>query len=251
VLGTMFGTVPEDRTLSYPWIGIERIEGKYVALRNVDRLVRTEDFHLGTDFFARLGFSARAIGAYKDQMVFSSGVTSGRRLDEERLLLFGGYAFGRYGNGEEENMQVGGHIRYYHRNFGRHQFHAKLALDAGWNLDGERQILLGGDNGLRGYPRKFQDGDRRVLFTLEQRFYTNREFFRLIHIGAAAFLDAGRAWFAEQPELTRPLLVDVGFGLRFGSSRSAEGSMVHFDIAFPLNGDSRQIQFLINSRESF
>ena len=42
-----------------------------------------------------------------------------------------------------------------------------------------------------------------------------------------------------------------GIGLRLGSSRSAQGGMVHIDIAYPLSGDSDEIQFLIRSRETF
>lgn len=43
-------------------------------------------------------------------------------------------------------------MRYFWRNFGRHQLLASMRADAAWNLDPENQILLGGDTGLRGYP---------------------------------------------------------------------------------------------------
>ena len=62
------------------------------------------------------------------------------------------------------------------------------------DLDRDNQLLLGGDNGLRGYPLRFQTGDRRFLLTLEQRFYHPRQFLRLFYAGAAVFFDAGRAW---------------------------------------------------------
>ena len=32
---------------------------------------------------------------------------------------------------------------------------------------------LGGDTGLRGYPLRYQNGNQRALFTVEERLYTN------------------------------------------------------------------------------
>ena len=128
-----------------------------------------------------------------------------------------------------------------------------MQVDAARNLDPERQLLLGGDSGLRGYPRRYRDGDRRALLSLEQRFYTNLDLFKLVHVGAAVFFDAGRIWYEDAIDATTDsgTLRNIGVGLRLGSSRSAQGSMIHFDIAYPLDGDEREVQWLINSRETF
>ena len=136
------------------------------------------------------------------------------------------------------------------RTFRRHRLQIALRVDAAWNLDPERQLLLGGDNGLRGYPRRFQDGDRRFLLSLEQRFYTNWELFNLVHAGGAVFMDIGRAWYDGRGG-DLGVLKDVGLGLRLSSSRSAKGTMVHLDVAYPLDGDSDKIQWLVTTRETF
>ena len=54
------------------------------------------------------------------------------------------------------------------------------------------QLLLGGDNGLRGYPLRYQSGDRRALFTIEERAYTDWYPFRLVRVGGAVFYDPRR-----------------------------------------------------------
>ena len=131
-------------------------------------------------------------------------------------------------------------------------FYAGLGADVARALDTESQLLLGGDSGLRGYPLRFQDGDRRLLLTLEQRFFSRREFFRLFNLGAAVFFDAGSAWFEDSladPEVLR----DVGLGLRIGSSRSGGGTMVHLDLAFPLDRDRsiESVQWLVSTSETF
>ena len=151
------------RTLSYPWIGFESVEDDYIETHNMDRLVRTEDFNLGTEMRGRLGFSSTAWGGHKDQAIFSFGVRSGWAPNEDHTLLVSGRAGGRWGSGGYENVTLGGELRYFLRTFRRHRLQIALRVDAAWNLDPERQLLLGGDNGLRGYPRRFQDGDRRFL----------------------------------------------------------------------------------------
>ncbi|MEM7352324.1 MAG: BamA/TamA family outer membrane protein [Acidobacteriota bacterium] len=242
--------LPATRTLSYPWIGFESVEDNYIETHNLDQLMRTEDLNLGTEVRGRLGWSSDAWGGDKDQAVFAFDVRSGWRSKNAQTLLFSGHAAGRWGKGGHENITVGGEMRYFLHTFGQHRLQIALRVDAAWNLDPERQLLLGGDNGLRGYPRRFQDGDRRFLLSLEHRFYTNWELFNLVNAGAAVFVDAGRAWYASG-DSGHGVLKDVGLGLRLSSSRSSKGTMVHLDVAYPLDGDTDKIQWLVTTRETF
>jgi hemolysin activation/secretion protein len=148
---------------------------------------------------------------------------------------------------------VGARFRHFLNTFGPHRLLTSLQVDVSHNLDPHRQLLIGGDTGLRGYPRRFRNGDRRFLFTLEHRFYTGLELFNLVHVGAAAFFDVGGAWYGDDHTglSSSELFKDVGVGLRLGSSRSADGAMIHFDVAYPLDGDSRKVQWLVTSKESF
>ena len=242
--------LPAARTLSYPWIGFESVEDGYVETHNLDRLARTEDLNLGTELRGRLGFSSAAWGGDEDQAIFAFDVRSGWTPREDQTFLLSGRAAGRWGAGGYENVTLGGELRYFLRTFGQHRLQIALRLDAAWNLDPERQLLLGGDNGLRGYPRRFRDGDRRFLLSVEQRFYTRWELFNLINAGAAVFMDAGSAWYEGGPG-SPEVLKDVGLGLRLSPSRSSKGTIVHLDVAYPLDGDSDKIQWLVTSRETF
>ena len=117
-------------------------------------------------------------------------------------------------------------------------FHG-FARVAGANLDEDQQILLGGDNGLRGYPLRYQAGDGRWLFTAEQRFFTQLVSIPAVQRGRRRVLrhggDLGRDPLGSP---SQGLLRDIGFGLRLGNGRSALGNVLHIDIAFPLDGDS-------------
>jgi hemolysin activation/secretion protein len=145
-------------------------------------------------------------------------------------------------------------VRYYAKQSSNWLFFSTLAGTVGKRLDLEDQILLGGDNGLRGYPLRYQDGTSRALLTLEERYFTNWYPFRLFRVGAAVFYDMGRTW--GQPPLAAQdlgLLKDAGFGLRFGNARTGLGNIIHVDVAFPFDGDPsiKRVQFLVQTEQEF
>jgi outer membrane translocation and assembly module TamA len=76
----------------------------------------------------------------------------------------------------------------------------------------------------------------------------------LFRLGGAAFVDVGRAWGGVLPNTSNPgWLSDVGLGLRIVSERSSFGTVVHIDVALPLNrsGDISKVQFLVKAKRSF
>ncbi|HSS47835.1 MAG TPA: hypothetical protein VLX28_02705 [Thermoanaerobaculia bacterium] len=248
--------LPGDRTLAYPWVSYDYLQDGYFTARDMDRIQRTEDVNTGRQFHLRLGYSSRSWGATLDRVVADASAATGWHPGPRQLLLAVFQGSSRFGGGGAENLLMSGSLRYYLRDFGDHIFYAALSGDVAHQLDPERQLLLGGDTGLRGYPLRYLQGDRRVLLTLEQRFYSNRELFHLFHMGAAAFFDAGSAWFEDgdgKVAARRALLKDAGLGLRFGSSRSSRGSMIHLDLAFPLDGGSsiKRVQWLVSTSETF
>jgi len=105
---------------------------------------------------------------------------------------------------------------------------------------------------LRGYPRNYQTGDRRLLLNVEERVYTDWYPFRLLRVGGACSTTGpGLGGPGESPSSAR-WLSNVGFGLRFLSTRSAFGNVLHVDFAFPLNRDPniKSFQFLVTSKLS-
>jgi hemolysin activation/secretion protein len=106
---------------------------------------------------------------------------------------------------------------------------------------------------MRGYPSGYQSGNQRVLFTAEERFYTDWYPFRLFRLGSAIFFDHGRAWSEPLSPPNSRWLSDVGFGLRIQSARSATGTTLHVDFAFPVHRDTgiKSYQFSFMSKTGF
>jgi outer membrane protein assembly factor BamA len=247
----MTGSLPEERVLSYPWIAWDRVPDNFLEARDLDQLKRTEDLHLGTQLHARLGFAASALGSTGNAAVFDATARTGWKPASDQTVLLSSGLAGRWGRGDTENLVLDGAARYYWRNWGEHLLFFTLDGAVARNLDPEKQLLLGGDTGLRGYPLRYQDGDARLLFTAEQRFFTDFYPFRLFHVGGAVFFDAGRTWGGGASQLG--LLRDAGLGLRLSSSRSGLGNVVHFDLAFPLDGDPsiKSVQWLVTTKATF
>ncbi len=246
--------VPQDRELIYPWLGFELVQDDFDRFTNHDQIGRTEDFYLGTRLKAQLGYADPAYGADRSALIFAAKASHGSGSADGSTLLLSSGVSGRVESGELRNTVIDGAVRYYSKQSERRLFFTTLEASVGRALDLDTQILLGGDNGLRGYPLRYQGGESRALLTVEQRYFTDWYPFRLFRVGAAAFADIGRTW-GESAVSTRSqgLLKDVGIGLRFGNSRSGLGNIIHVDLAFPLDGDSSidDVQILVETKERF
>jgi hypothetical protein len=247
--------LPPDRKLVYPWLGWQWVEDDYREMSELNDMGRTEDVALGLSLFASVGFAERRFGSDRDATLFE--LTAAKGWEPGRpggLLLLEAGASTRDEDSGYVNSQVYLNGHYYRRNLGEHMFSVSLSALATDALDPEKQVLLGGDNGLRGYPIRYQAGESRAVVNVEQRFFTELYPWRLFRIGWAVFADVGRVG-GRDPRATAPqgTLYDIGAGLRLTSPRASGRNVVHVDLAFPLNGDSSidSVQFVIETKGSF
>ena len=172
---------------------------------------------------------------------------------DSRILFLDLIGSGRNESGTTANAQATGRARFYWNWADKRTFFITMSGTAGHNLDLDNPVQLGGDSGLRGYPLRYQSGDSRFLFTIEQRFFTDWYPFKFFRVGGAIFADVGRTW-GENPvgEENLGWLRDVGIGLRLAPTR-ATSKILHIDLAFPLDGDDSidSVQILLEAKRSF
>ncbi len=246
--------LPGDRRLVYPWVGLEWIEDDYVTTHNQDQLSRTEDLQFGRTLRAELGLSSSLWGADRTAALARVHGEVGRRLGEGQSLFLEGDLAGRLEDGGPADVLLQGEARYYRRQAPHALFFASARGSLAERPDLDHQLLLGGDNGLRGYPLRYQSGTASALVTVEERFYTDWYPFHLFNIGAAVFADAGRTWGRDVTgQSPLGLLSDVGVGLRIGNARSGLGNVLHVDLAVPLERQPGidSVQLLVETRHSF
>lgn len=246
--------IPEDRRYFYPYVGMQWLEDSYITTRNFNQIGRTEDLHLGRSLLVTAGLASSALGSTSDAVMLSASGEAGFDLGREQYFIGGVGLTTRVEGSGLQNAQLDASGGYYKRQSEHRVLYLGLSTSYTSHLDEDTQLLLGGDNGLRGYPLRYQAGTSRAVLTAEERFYTNWQPLKLVDVGAAIFADTGRMWgqdrYAAAPA---GWLSDVGFGLRLGNARSGLGSILHIDVAFPLNRDNDidSVQFLIETKKSF
>ena len=245
--------LPDDLTLTGPFLRYELVEDAFRTDVNLNLIGRVEDFQMGVRTVLQLGRALTGMGSTREAWLYNATLANGFDITRDSFLLADINTAGRYSD-KGENQTLGGSARYYNRR-GRHLvYYAAASADAAHNPDAVDPLQIGGDNGLRGYPLRYQSGERRMLFTLEARAYTDWYPFRLFRVGGAVFYDTGRAWKGEnQNTANAGWLRDVGFGLRLLSARTSKGNVLHADVAFPLDRDASidSVQFVVKTRAAF
>ena len=246
--------LPEDVTLTGPFVRYEVLQDDVRRLRNFDLIERPEFFDLGLRTTVQLGRAMQGLGSTRDATLYSVGVSDGTHRARDHILLASASVSGR--RDELAHLQkISGAARYYRRQARDATFFGSLSGEVSKSPDISDVLQLGGDNGLRGYPLRYQTGDQRVLLTLEQRVYTDWYPFRLFRVGGAIFYDVGRAWGGKfgQGEANPGWLSDFGVGLRILSTRSSFGNVIHMDLAFPVQTGPGidPVQFVFKTRASF
>ena len=113
----------------------------------------------------------------------------------------------------------------------------RAAGAGGWHVETPFQVTLGGELSLRGWPEDAFPGGRRVVFTVEDRWYAGWPFPDVADIGTSLFADIGRVWPGEAPYgIDSGWRASVGAGIR--ANFPARGSNTfRMDAAFPVGQD--------------
>jgi hypothetical protein len=248
-------SLPVDHAVRGPFLRYEVIEDRFVKLKNRDLIARPEFFDKGLSASLQATRALESWGSGRSAWLYSASATRGFTLPWQHDLFATVKAQRQVASTGSPLTQAGFALRYYGPLSPRTSFFVGLSGDRlGEGGGAPDQLLLGGDNGLRGYPLRYQSGERRALLTLEQRYYTDWYIFRLARVGGAAFYDVGRAWGGtNQNAENGGWLSDVGVGLRLSFDRAAFGNVLHLDVAVPLDraGDIEAVQFLVKTKATF
>ena len=246
--------LPADKRFVGPFFRFELLEDRFDRQLNRNLIGRPEFFALGLAAKMQLGWASAALGSSQDALLYSGSVSRGFEPAPDSTLITAALISGQYVAGQVQRQRVGAQAQYYLPQGHRWLFYGSAAGDVLTRPEAIDELLLGGDNGLRGYPLRYQSGHKRLLFTVEERFYTDLYVWQLFRVGGAGFVDVGRAWDGTNPNTISPgWLSNVGIGLRIVSSRSSSGNVLHVDLAVPLRAPAeiKKVQLLIRTKFSF
>lgn len=233
---SLYGPVymqPEDRVLAGPELGWEHRTFRWKVVRGFRAWLRQEDLPLGPNWKVTAGLSLPVFGADSVRLrydgTFEAGQLSGRTFTWQRIGLSGRAESRGLGNAIT-HLEAGGALT------GSTGVRARVAADLGHALDGEKQLTLGADTGLRGYDPDSFDGTSRVVANVEWRGRLTGELLHVVALGVTAFADAGKTWGARVGPPTEGWRSDVGAGLLLEATRASVVRILRLEVAFPDRG---------------
>lgn len=247
--------VPEDRKGNYLWLGVEGIENRFATYKNLNQIQRTEDVAMGVNYRLRVGYGGARLGNERDLIRYRGSYSNVIGVGEHHILQLHGEFDARHYKAPDpvDSGVLGLEVNYNWFRDDQNRWYLRLRYDIGENLQQYEQLTVGGANGLRGYPIDYQRGDRRYILNIERRYFSDLHLFNIIRMGGVAFFDVGRSWGTQIDDQSNPHLANVGIGLRFSSSKTKVGNVLHVDLAAPLTDQVglESTQILIKAESAF
>jgi hypothetical protein len=105
-------------------------------------------------------------------------------------------------------------------------------------------LFLGENNGLRGYPKNFADGDKLFRINLENRLFTRLSLLT-VDFGAVQFFDLGQSCRRGEAFRLNDMLWSIGAGLRLGMEKVSSAELMRIDLAYAGRLKKWQLSFAI------
>ncbi len=217
----------------------------YVRRRGLDTLDGTEDVRLGVEAEASLGPTIPQLSTDHDVAVGLGFFAAGEPIPQ----LIAGMRFSFEARRSYEALpdlpewndvlaEIGGWAYFRPSVESRHLLVATVSGIGGWHSRIPFQLTLGGDAGLRGYPRHVDPGGRRLVGSLEYRAKPAWPFPDLFDFGTVAFVDVGKIWRGHAPFGTdSPVRAAAGFGIRAAFPPGSRQTF-RLDVGFPVESGS-------------
>ena len=224
---------PQDRNLVGVEAGWDHRTFRWKLVQGFRAWLRQEDLPLGPNWTVTTGLSLPLLGGDSVRLryhgVFEAGQFAGRTYTWQRIDLSGRVESRGLGN-VISHLEAGGAIT------GSAGLRVRVAADLGYALDGERQLTLGADTGLRGYDPNTFDGTSRVVANVEWRHRITGELLHVAALGLTAFADGGKTWGARVGPSTEGWRSDIGAGVLVELTRASLVRILRFEVALPDRG---------------
>ena len=237
---------PADRDLLGPEVGWDHQTFRWKVVQGFRSWIRQEDLPLGPNWQVTTGLSSPTFGGDRTRLRYHAALDVGRWREQTYMWALANLD-GRLESGDLANavthLELGGAVT------GAAGFRLRAAADVGHNLDGDRQLTLGADTGLRGYDPNQFDGTSRMVVNVEWRHRLTGELLHVAVLGVTAFADGGRTWGARAGPSSGGWRSDVGAGLLVEITRAAVVRILRLEVAFPDRGGPPVFQ--VTSRSLF
>lgn len=205
----------------------------YVVARGFTGFGLQEDVNLSSFLYTGFTVAPKAFGYQRDGV--ASSLVGHTGFNTRRSFTYFDFAAnGLFSSAGLDSGSVAAAATVVWQPGARHLavVHVSAASRAG-GFPGE-EFDLGLGIGPRAFPLHSFTGDRAFFATAEYRFTVLENFFKVLGLGTAAFVDHGGAWYHG----TTPRSGwDVGVGIRIGPNRATEVDATRIDLARRFRSD--------------
>jgi len=228
-------TIPGSQEFQTIFADFSTSRTRFIKLSRIEKVTRVEDFNLGPEISVSPGFSPHALSGGNDTSQFEVLYQQGYLFQQTDLLLTRVRHASRETFQEATNQRYELDGRYYWRKNPRQTWVVHTRVEWGDDLDSDNNVVLGSQNGLRGFKSEGIVGSKSLLLNVEDRMYFSDDVWDLFSVGGVLFFDTGYAWASGQPVAFSQLRSDVGAGLRIGLTHSSNEVIIRLDVAYQLH----------------
>lgn len=244
-LGSETTEPPPDQSNLTPSISISKQNIGWTTSSFIDKMGRVEDFSTGFTYGGTVGWGIPirdSLELYKARVFAVKTVV----LRNQQLLKLTAVADSEV----ERNTFLSFGAKYY-KKFSRHTLAVRYLTKLGYELDSSRQMQLGADSGLRGYPARQFTGEKLMILNIEDRqFWGTWAIGAEFDFGTVVFVDAGNVWKDEEHMNLGDLNWSAGVGIRIGMKNMPGSPILRLDYGWAL-GDGSGSEITVGLEQHF
>ena len=221
--------LPESELVALTGLKFSLEDISFAKDTRIDKFGRVEDITIGQGGHAEIRRAGFPIPVGVQRWEFQAGYYSGYQFGQGKYL-FVDIIFDTW---IEKNTVLASSLKYYWRTFDWQTLAFRFKYVLGKDLETHRQLILGGESGLRGYRAREFSGNQKMLFNVESRLFSNLKVLGL-QVGGVVFLDAGNVWKRDEVFDIADLNFGTGFGFRIGQPNSPGSPVLRVDFGWAL-----------------
>ena len=228
---------PRDRDVKILGFSMGHRDIDFVRTRYVNQMGRVEDIAVGYGYSMSMGYGSPLYGSDRSETLLNWLFSL--TLAHQDLLFLNTHAdFTTRLSNEPRESVFNGRIKMVRKNLLYQTLAAQLSMVFEFGLEGESQVILDGENGLRGYSPYAFSGEKMIILNIESRSIFRDGIFEKLEswvvVGSALFLDVGYVFNGGELVLSEPKR-SIGMGLRFSIPRLSGSRVFRCDFAYPLD----------------
>ncbi|MCK5921653.1 MAG: hypothetical protein KAG66_11980, partial [Methylococcales bacterium] len=229
-------TPPEssfDSEELYPYLYARWRQPDWIQRKHYFGIGRVEDINLGLSVRLEAGLLFGGLANDNEEMRLATSMVKGWRIADTALHKLS-LGVARYvDNRAQAKYSVLARYQYFRWLTAINQIEFQLTAGQQRSYSPLHDLRLGGEAGLKAYPKDYQRGDRRWVGVTEYRRVTHWNPYRLARIGFTGFVEVGRV---TGTGMSTDTIADIGIGLALAPTRSSQSDLLRIDIAAPVVG---------------